>query len=698
MEIDGHDESIKLYTSIIKAHKTDRLQDSQSKLKAVISNLSRTNKFNSLMHFYLSNISLVPSELPIYTINSQLNFGELSLFELNVHSCSFIQSIMLSINFCINEPEDFVNILDRFYSKPTEEITCDASPEYVGFCLLPSFFAFFSIPDLLPFASRLAINLISFDSLTKLSEFFSASYFINTPKFIDFLWEDYFNSFICFAYQFQPMEYFNNFLISLQKATRFLTSHHFLVLEQLYKVSNKQFLNVILKHVFCTTLNVRVQFCPFAHKMQFDKVSIFTSLQSTFDFILSHSDDSSFASLIFNAMKVDCNTQINSQNISEFDIFSYPVFVSMFELNVYGQIVSDSFEDIQKIIQSPPLFLKDKTIGYIHIFALNKNKTKSCGILNLIGNRSFNIKSSDPPLLMKIEKKEMGDSQFQPLFLKLQHDKIDMIKLIDDNNGICKTLHIKSIQFPNLIPAIKSKEFKEYACKSINNCGYSCLESFEAFINIETWIKWYGEPNLLAAKRISSLYFRIFMPIDDSLKIDSLNYRMSLLLNKDQLFPNAEFIYDEMLITFLAKLIHFQVLNQISENCDRRTFVEAVHRIVPIKNVSFFDEKIEIVNNIVKYSEGMAISDRIIMYGKLLKMIHDLASVQCKNNELYHKLYLLILLSVPNQNEFLSKLFEVFCVFFYLLSNKDVESDDEMNQLKKEWMHFKEILDKNDIK
>ena len=188
------------------------------------------------------------------------------------------------------------------------------------------------------------------------------------------------------------------------------------------------------------------------------------------------------------------------------------------------------------------------------------------------------------------------------------------------------------------------------------------------------------------------------MPIDDSLKTNSLNYRMSLLSNKDQLFPNAEFIYDEMLITFLAKLIHFQVLHHISENCDRRTFVEAVHRIVPIKNVSFFDEKIEIVNNIVKYSEGMTISDRIIMYGKLLKMIHDLARVQCKNIELYHKLYLLILLSAPNQNEFLSQLFEVYCVFFYVLYNKDVESDEEMNQLKIEWMHFKEILDKNDIK
>ena len=301
-------EKVKYFNSLLKWFNKLKIEKSFEQLSETINDLSRFKKLNSLMHLYFVDRSLFPHDFDVYSIISECirekrhsldlvatyhskckEINVLSKLKTNLNM--FYQFINMELGIYLKKPAELSSMLNNYYLKVKEKKIEESnfSIEYIGFCTLPSIFGFFSIPDFYEYVYQLSTNFNKYESLNNLNDYFCASFFFNTPKFLNFLWDDYFHQFLAGSIKHSPFKYYEYFLKSLKKASNFLVNYHYLIAKQIYDISPERFVRMLIKLVFLPTLEMRIISDAATHIYEIDQISCFTSLKYVFNYILEYS-------------------------------------------------------------------------------------------------------------------------------------------------------------------------------------------------------------------------------------------------------------------------------------------------------------------------------------------------------------------------------------------------------------------------
>ncbi|OHT16682.1 hypothetical protein TRFO_41643 [Tritrichomonas foetus] len=676
----------KFHDPHINWYKNYYFEKSQNDLSAILKKLSHKAKLNNLTLFYSFKRELLPDHVSAYSIISNLKRKNTKLHSLFPTSSMFLQTIGIPITYFVTHPEELADAINIFFSEKQNQ----KNMEFFSFYVLPSLFGNFYVPELISLARRLAIYLLALDSNSPVCDYFCAAFFVNCHRFIDFLWEDYFNYFLTTTYKCSPKKYFDVFLSSLEKASSLLTTHHFKIAEQLFNISPEKFTNVFIKFIFEPTLNIRLKFDHFSHLYQSGDTLCFSSLKNVFDFILNNPKLTACPTALFHSINRKSNTDEDTQFFAPIGYHCYPCHFSLFELFMLYQVFTNyrDLPDTTRVIEKTNRdIFEDTNIGYLEIFGVLKGKLAKFNeedrllfpVLDKIPihfENETNEKEkhqNQENVHIKNQSNEIEDFErdFNLILSETELNDLNILSCIepreDSSNG--------DKNFNKKVHVLKNPKLRNFIMKKLINIYSEKYNSFEKTLILKSLILQY-EKELEASIRIFNLYINEKMLIDDCIDPDSTKYKLATAtaINSQE--------YVEMLCTFL--------------NCATR--YEASISLI-ITNPEVHSRNMLLLINIAQKIEKMEISDRIVVFARIFKTITDIIHSQKllnRPNE-YNQNYISLLLSISNP-VFLSNLFESYCTFFSSVYSNITDDDPEIAQIKFQWNCLKVVLNKTIFK
>lgn len=740
-------EKVKYFHSLLKWFSGEKTEKSFENLSSTINNLSRNKKLNSLMHLYFVNRSVIPHDFDVYSIISECTSSikqafdfiskykkkfsdSRSFFSFQGSVVSFFQMVFIELGNYLANIDDFVKVLDHYFSTlDSSNIDADdISIEYFGFCTLPSLFGFFAIPDFYKFTYQLSINLISTDSLKDLGDYFVASLFFNTPSFLNFLWDDYFNQFITANTYYPPFKYFEFFVQSLKKASNFLLSYHYLIAKKLFSTSSKRFLHVMVKLLFLPTLDVRIISDSASHIYEVGQISCFASLKNVFNHILANPLEL-FSRSIFNALKIEANTEANLQYIHPLKIIKFNCYMSVKEIILFANILIASEKQkkcsVFKHQAFPKFFLKDNSILYNEFFFHHPKG-------NVDPNWTKVLHENDKLFFYNFKEIELIQNEsYSRKFLEIRkylNDKnINIISVIDDRFPLQQENESFVLNFRKFNPILNNDDFKDFVITKIFNEYSHLLNILENQMIVNNIIQSNYKEDLNIINRLYFMYLNAFIPFDDCFSTKSLRYKLtSLPAIKENAFDESlkyliafTMQYNNSFFDKLPNINNDEKITSNSVGIDDNAIdinsniflnIDAFKNM-EFSNINIVVKRIQELNNIVKFMSKMDMNDRIVICCKIFKGIHEIIISQSTysfsantnlNFEIdkdYNHYFLLFIIFLFSSLSKLLNLYETYCTFFkYAFSQFEDEEDIEMIEVKIEWIRFQNVLKQTILK
>lgn len=246
----------------------------------------------------------------------------------------------------------------------------------------------------------------------------------------------------------------------------------------------------------------------------------------------------------------------------------------------------------------------------------------------------------------------------------MEEKGINIVSAIDERFPITQDLKTIVDYFRKSHPILKNEKFKDFVITKIFNEYYDFFYILENKMIINNITQSIYENDLDSVNRLHFMSLNAFIVFDDCFSKKSMRYKLSSLPSiKEEMF-------NEILKYLLSYTMSYSnSIFEVFSEMDKTTNIRIVDLITffdldPFKNMKFLNadfalKKIQELKNITNVVIKMEMADRIILYSKLFRYIHqfiisqnsyssvkEIDSVLNNNDDYYHfNSYLFVLSS-----------------------------------------------------